>query len=136
MLQRQQQQEWMMLQQRQQQQQSQLQAQQEEWMRQQLALKQTAPPMPLLPLIPSVDSSPAISPVFALPDSPPLPISAHGSVQRGAMNRTLSIRTSTDVSPMLSATSASSADTSFASADADTYKMPPPAYSSTDHSTS
>lgn len=68
---------------------------------------------------------------------PPLPISVHASVQRGAMGRTLSIRT-TDVAPVLSAASASnSADTSFASVDADPYDMPP-AYSLIDlaHSSS
>ncbi len=122
MLQRRQQQEWMMLQQLQRQQQSQLQAQQEEWMCQQLALQQTAPPMPLLPLVPSVDSSLTLPlpPTFAL--------------QHGAVNRSLSTRT-TDVAPVLSAASVSSADTSFASADVDTYDMPP-AYSLTDHPTS
>jgi hypothetical protein len=69
--------------------------------------------------------------------SPPLPISAHGPVQHGAINRSLSIRT-TDVAPMLSAPSAmTSADTSFASLDADPYDMPP-AYSLIDvaHSSS
>jgi hypothetical protein len=67
------------------------------------------------------------------PDPPPLPT----SVQRGAMNRSLSIRTR-DVAPVLSAASAStSADTSFASVDADPYDMPP-AYSLIDlaHSSS
>jgi hypothetical protein len=71
------------------------------------------------------------------PDPPPLPVSAHASVQHGAMNRSLSIRTR-DVAPVLSAASAStSADTSFASVDADPYDMPP-AYSLIDlaHSSS
>ena len=61
-------------------------------------------------------------------DPPPLPISAHASIQHGAMSRSLSIHTR-DVAPVLSAASAStSADTSFASVDADPYDMPP-AYS-------
>ncbi len=132
MLQRRQQQEWTMLQQQQQQQQSQLQAQQEECMRQQLALQQTASPMPLLPLVPP------ISPTFALPEPVPpllrLPISVHGSVQRGAINRSQSICTA-DAAPVLGTASASSsANTSFASVAAGTYEMPPPAYSSADHS--
>jgi hypothetical protein len=75
--------------------------------------------------------------VASSPGPLPLPISAHASVQRGAMNRSLSIRTR-DVAPVLSAASAStSADTSFASVDADPYDMPP-AYSLIDlaHSSS
>ena len=75
--------------------------------------------------------------VASTPDPPPLPISAHASVQHGAMNRSLSIRTR-DVAPVLSATSAStSADTSLTSVDADPYDMPP-AYSLIDltHSSS
>jgi hypothetical protein len=70
-------------------------------------------------------------------DAPPLPISAHPSVQRGAMSRSLSIHTR-DVAPVLSAASAStSADASFTSVDADPYDMPP-AYSLIDlaHSSS
>ncbi len=123
--------------------------------------------MPLLPLIPSAVSSPPNSPISALPgpvpplprrpsphdfkplvkappnyiattpDPPPLPISAHAPVQRGAMNRSLSTRT-TDVAPVLSAASTStSADTSFTSVNVDPYDMPP-AYSLIDlaHSTS
>lgn len=73
--------------------------------------------------------------VASTPDPPPLPVSAHASVQHGAMNRSLSIRTR-DVAPVLSAASAStSAETSFA--DADPYDMPP-AYSLIDlaHSSS
>ena len=75
--------------------------------------------------------------VASTPDPPPLPISAHASVQPGAMNRSLSIRTR-DVAPVLSAASAStSADTSSTSVDADPYDMPP-AYSLVDlvHSSS
>ena len=62
------------------------------------------------------------------PNPPPLPISAHTSVQRGAMSLSLSIRT-TDVAPMLRSASASavSPDTSFAS-EPDPFDMPP-AYS-------
>ena len=145
------------------------------------------PRMPSLPLIPSADCSPPMTPISALPgpvpplprrssllrthsyshlrnastpysdsphdfkssvnappnyvtstpDPPSLPISAHASVQRGAMNRSLSIRTR-DVAPVLSAASAStSADASFASVDVDPYDMPP-AYSLIDlaHSSS
>jgi hypothetical protein len=75
--------------------------------------------------------------VTSTPDPPPLATSAHASVQRGAMNRSLSIRTR-DIAPVFSAASAStSADTSFASVDADPYDMPP-AYSLVDlaHSSS
>ncbi|KAF8490362.1 hypothetical protein F5888DRAFT_1130066 [Russula emetica] len=75
--------------------------------------------------------------VASTPDPPPLPISAHAPVQRGALNRSLNIRTR-DVAPMLRDASAStSADTGFASVDADSYDMPP-AYSLIDlaHSSS
>ena len=70
------------------------------------------------------------------PDPPPLPISAHTSVQRGAMSLSLSIRT-TDVAPMLRSASASavSPDTSFASEESDPFDMPP-AYSVLDMSRS
>jgi hypothetical protein len=63
------------------------------------------------------------------PIRPPLPVSAHTSVQRGAMSLSLRIRT-TDVTPALRAASASapSADTSFASEEPDPFDMPP-AYS-------
>ena len=75
--------------------------------------------------------------VSSNPDPPPLPISSRASVQRGALNRSLSIRTS-DVAPVLSAASTSTlAETSFTSVDADPYDMPP-AYSLIDlaHSSS
>jgi hypothetical protein len=75
--------------------------------------------------------------VASTPDPAPSLISAHASVQRGAMSRSLSIRTR-DVAPVLSAASAStSADTSFTPVDADPYDMPP-AYSLIDlaHSSS
>lgn len=69
--------------------------------------------------------------VTGTPDPLPLPISEHSTAQRGAMNRSLSIRTR-DVAPVLSAASAStSADTSLVSVDADPYDMPP-AYSLVD----
>ena len=63
------------------------------------------------------------------PSSPPLPISARTSVQRGGMSLSLSIRT-TDVAPMLRSAPASniSSDTSFASGEPDPFDMPP-AYS-------
>lgn len=63
------------------------------------------------------------------PIRPPLPVSAHTSIQRGAMSLSLRIRT-TDVAPVLRAASASaaSADTSFASEEPDPFDMPP-AYS-------
>ncbi|KAI0286346.1 hypothetical protein BC826DRAFT_91650 [Russula brevipes] len=65
---------------------------------------------------------------------PPLPITSHGPIQREAISRTLSIRT-TGVTPVLSAGSASagaaSADTSLAFEEVDPYDLPP-AYSSLD----
>ena len=72
----------------------------------------------------SVKAPPASAP------TPPLPIAAHASVQRGAMGLSLSIRT-TDVAPVLrsAGANAASADTSFASSEETHPFDPPPAYS-------